>query len=120
MNKIIEMAPLNTPADGNVPADANSLPLTVEIRNGSGKGRAAAAWKSQLASQPQFSVIKIGNASGGSYSQTVLVDLTDGQKPQLISQLQQLTKSALVSGASSLPAGEASSSADALLIVGQN
>jgi hypothetical protein len=53
-NQVIELAPLNL-------GSSVSGQLTVEIRNGSGKSGAAAAWKQKLAQDRQASVIKTGN-----------------------------------------------------------
>lgn len=107
-NQIIELAPLS--------ADASSLKLSVEIRNGSGKSGVASTWKAKILANSQMNVIKTGNAKG-TYPNTLLVDLSKGQKPALVSQLKQLVPGAQV--VQSLPTGEANSSADVLLIIGQ-
>lgn len=115
-NKIIELAPLNIATSS--PPSAGSTQtnqLTVEIRNGSGKAGAAQSLKTQLESDGGFSVVKIGNAKAV-YPQT-MVYVADGQASSAaVTRLQSLSSAAAVT---TLPVGEPTTSADALLIIGK-
>jgi len=84
--------------------------LTVEVRNGTEVAGLAAKWKSRLADAGQYDVAKIGNASQDTYTQTYLINLTGKD----VSALEQIVG---VSASVTMPAGEATSSQDVLLIV---
>ncbi len=106
-DKIIELAPLNIGS-----STAASSKLKVEIRNGSGVSGAATTFKNKLNAN-SFNVVKVGNAKT-IYPKTILYVL--GGSQDQISSLQQISGAEIVS---SLPAGEAASTADAVLILGQ-
>lgn len=114
-NKIIEVAPLDTSAANSSSANLQTQPLTVEIRNGSGKTGAAQNFKQKLQGNSAFSVIKVGNAAA-IYPNTLLY-VTDAKKTSaLAGSLQSLSLAKIIT---SLPAGEPSTSADAVLIIGK-
>ena len=113
-DQIIELAPINS--GGQVAGAQTTARLTIEIRNGSGISGQGNAWKNKLAANKIFSVVKVGNAYNGSYPKSIIVDLSNGAKSGFIGQLQSLTNATVTQ---SLPAGEADSSADAVLIVGR-
>jgi LytR cell envelope-related transcriptional attenuator len=109
-NKIIELAPLNTPE----PSSAGQNLLTLEIRNGSGKTGAAKNLKIQLEQDPEFSVVGTGNAKT-IYPRTIIY-VAGGQLPSFAARLQQIASATVVSV---LPAGEPTSSEEALVIIGR-
>lgn len=114
-NKIIELAPLNTTESSPPSVNSQSQPLTVEIRNGSGKTGAAQNFKLKLAANSEFSVTKVGNAV--TLYQDTLLYVTDAKNhsPAVVS-LQELSSAKIID---SLPAGEPSGLADAILILGR-
>ena len=121
-NKIIELAPLNIGSGQSASSTASNssanLPvarlISVEIRNGSGASGAAGAFKARLAGNAEFSVIKTGNAKT-IYPKTLLYVKTN-KYPDIATSLQKITSAEVVA---SLPASEADTTADVLLILGQ-
>lgn len=109
-DKIIELAPLNI-GSGSA-GTANKL--SVEIRNGSGVSGAGSQMKAKLATDSEFSVAKVTNAKI-TYPKTLLY-LANSAKSALAGVLQNLTSAQMVGA---LPAGEPASSAEAVLILGQ-
>lgn len=90
-----------------------SRTLTVEIRNGSGKSGLAGTIKTKLATFPQLSVSKTGNASRDSYESTIIVNKENFSLPDI---------SVVVKGTvqTALPSGEAETKADILIILGKD
>jgi hypothetical protein len=121
-NKIIELAPLDvsasatsTPAQASSQQDSQAGQLTVEIRNGSGKNGAAQSLKNILSSSGMYTIIKTGNAKS-LYPQSMLYTNSTQIPSSDVFNLEQISSSTLVS---SLPSGEPASSADVLIIIGE-
>ena len=112
-NQIIELAPLNTDS-GSSTASSTSQTLSVEIRNGTGKSGQAGEFKTMLAGQVGFSVVKVGNAKT-TYPKTEIFIANPNASLTLVSNLQQLSNGDIIT---TLPAGEGKTSADVLLILG--
>ncbi len=107
----------STPASGQASSTAPAVEkITVEIRNGSGVGGAAGKFAEKLKGNAGFTVLKTGNAAKSDYQGTVVVDLTGGQRGLLVGELSQLASGSVVS---QLPAGEASSQANVVVIIGK-
>ncbi len=108
-NKIVEVAPINT---AGAPASAE---ISIEIRNGSGKIGAGGEFKNQIAVKPGFNVVSLGNAKA-TYLKTQIIVLDKAVPENLLSELKRLSGGDVVY---SLPEGEAPSSAQVVLILGQ-
>lgn len=113
-NKVIELAPLNI-GDAKTSTQNISQKLTVEIRNGSGKTGAAGEFKNKLLGNKDFLVTKTTNAAAV-YDKSVLY-VTDAKRTS--SSATSLSKLSSAQIGSSLPGGEAASTADAVLILGK-
>ncbi len=88
--------------------------LSVEIRNGSGVPGLAGKYKTALAKDvTRATVNKTGNAANEDYSETVIVYT----KAKNISDIENVFK---VKSIGTLPAGEATTNADVLVILGKN
>lgn len=90
-----------------------SRTLTVEIRNGSGKTGLAGVIKTKLATFPQLSVSKTGNAAKDSYEATVIVNKENFSLPDMGAVIKATTQT-------TLPEGEAETKADILIILGKD
>ncbi len=123
-NKIVEVAPVNTVGQqsqnqsevlgaSTQPTKTEEL-LTVEIRNGSGKGGLAALAKNKLAGVKSISVVKLANASKNYSTSQVFVS-----KPISPAIKSLLTGTFSGQQVSVLPEGEAQTAADILIILGQ-
>jgi len=88
------------------------VPLTIDIRNGSGITGVAGQLSNQLSANSAYSVVNVTNASNANYTQTVIVNL----KGYDLSSLEQDVGATSVS---EMPAGESPSNADVLIIIGQ-
>ena len=89
--------------------------LTIEIRNGSSKNGAAKSLGEELAVYPEYTVVSVTDASRNTYADPLLVDLSDGAKSELVSQLATHLGVEIVT---SIPEGEEASSANAVVIIG--
>lgn len=110
-DKVVEIAPLSS----NDQQAAAAQPVSVEIRNASGKSGAANAVKTQLDGNSSFSVAALGSSSEV-LDQTTIVDLTHGQKPQELSVLQKMLNAKILDA---LPKEESSSNAQFVVLVGK-
>lgn len=90
-----------------------SRTLTVEIRNGSGKTGLAGTVKTKLATFPQLSVSKTGNAAKDSYENTIVVNKEGFALPDMASVLKGTSQAIL-------PEGEVETKADILIILGKD
>lgn len=96
-----------------VATEALTEKLTVEIRNGSGVAGLAGKYKTTIAKDvTRATVSKTGNAANEDYSETVIV-YTKGNN---ISDLENVFK---MKSIGALPAGEAASDSDVLVILGK-
>lgn len=97
----------------SVPAE----PISVEVRNGVNKAGLAAALRDELNGTEAYEVGKIGDAANKNYTEYVLVNLglADNQKAALAD----LESKYGVNAVTELPAGEAASDAQLLIIIGQ-
>lgn len=109
-DKIIELAPLNLGS-----SQSAAQKLKVEIRNGSGVSGAAAVMKAKLLAGGNFDVVKVANAKA-TYPKTLLYVPDSNKLPDLVTSLRLLASAQLVTA---LPAGEPDTTADALVILGQ-
>ena len=102
-NRIINVGPILNIGD-------ESSVLSLEIRNGSQKIGAANDLSDQLKAA-SWKVVAVGNAANADYQETVLVNLTGKDVKALEDKLK-------VTAVDKLPAGEASSSQDVVIILG--
>ncbi|MEI6378946.1 MAG: LytR C-terminal domain-containing protein [Candidatus Falkowbacteria bacterium] len=84
---------------------------TVAIRNGGALQGAASEMADRLKTLDYLNIIEVGNAATSTYNGNILVNQTGKPADELLNLLQ-------ASSTASLPAGEASSSADYLIIIG--
>ena len=85
--------------------------ITIEIRNGSEIGGLATELSNKLSNQEDYKIIKTSNAMRQNYSGNVLISLSGKN-------IDGLEKELGVPAINSLPEGEAQSSADAVIILG--
>lgn len=109
---IPDITKINT-GDETIEQKVVSRTLTVEIRNGSGKTGLAGVVKGKLATFPQFSVSKTGNAAKDSYETTVIVNKENFMLPDISSVIKGSTQT-------NLPDGEKETTADILIILGKD
>ena len=120
-NKIIALAPFVVPEDTTTQTTASSSPaatssLTIEIRNGSGKTGAANTLKTQIQSiDRNFTVTRTGNAIGV-FEKTVLYVSPGNENSALAKKLSAQLGAEITS---SLPAGEVTSLAQAVVFIGK-
>lgn len=89
--------------------------VTVDVRNGTTTAGLAGATASELKKNTWVTVGKVGDSTG-SFTATVIVDLSGGKKPGALAELERLLG---VTAVTAIPTGEASSTADVLVIVGK-
>lgn len=89
--------------------------VTIDVRNGTSIAGLAGSTASSLKKNTWVTVGTVGDAKG-SYTKTVLVDLSGGKKPNAIAALAEILK---VTAVTELPRGEAATTADVLVIVGK-
>ena len=105
----------NTAPEAVPPAAAVEDVLTVEIRNGSGVGGAAQTLAETLTAAGTYQVVAVTDAASETYTETLLVDQTTGDKDELIASL---SETLATSPVGLLPADEADSVADVVIILG--
>ena len=89
--------------------------VTIEVRNGTNTAGLAGKMASELKKNVWVTSTKTGDAKG-SYTTTVLVDISKGKKPGAIAALEAYLGAKAVT---ELPKGEVSSTADILIIIGK-
>lgn len=89
--------------------------LDIEIRNGTEINGKAAQMNSKLKMNSNFNVTSVGSAVTTTYKDTVLVDLSNGKKANLVSSLE---KELGINATTTMPLAEKATTADVLLIVG--
>lgn len=122
-NKLVHVGPItraeSTPTPSAQPS-ATPAPepeaVTVDVRNGTSTAGLAGATASDLKKNAWVTIGKVSDAAG-SYTATVIVDLSKGTKPGAVAELQELLAGSSV--VTSLPASEASSTADIVVILGK-
>lgn len=97
-----------------VPAEIKIL--SVEVRNGSATKGVAATWGDELKKESTFNVVNVDTAANADYQGNVIVDLSQGDKIDLLSALQ--AKFPNASLVKVLPAGEKPTTAEVLVIIG--
>jgi len=96
-----------------VPAE----PLSIEVRNGVNKAGLAGALRDELNLVETYNVSKVGDAANKNYTEYVIVDLASAaNQASLIAELEAKFG---VKAVKELPAGEAASEAQVLIIIGQ-
>lgn len=90
--------------------------LNVELRNGSSVVGAATTLAANLRKDAQFNVTQINSAANTAYTGDIIVDLSKGDKADLLSALKTKFPGAKIVKA--LPTGEKATTADVLVIVG--
>ena len=85
--------------------------LSVEIRNGSATPGAGTSFAGKFSDATKFKVVKVGNAANDKYAKTLVINVS-GKDVGAIEQI------AGTKAAKALPAGEAKSSADVVIIIG--
>lgn len=109
----------DSPAEPPV-ATASAEKPRVEIQNGSGKAGQARTFATNLAAAG-FQVVRIGNADSFGYDESVIFDLTKGQKGEELAKLQSATKAKQTkSGPPSGLAENALSGVDFVFVIGKN
>jgi len=88
--------------------------LTIEVRNGSTVRGLAGKTRNKIIQDDSFTVTGVANAARSNYEEGVVVDLTDGNKQDLIFKLKDLLGLRVVS---ELPPGEVASPAEVVVIV---
>ena len=103
----------------SVPANSSTTStLSLEIRNGTGKTGYASTVADQIRGNAGYSVTKVTDANKKDYAKTIVFSrVTDDNKKQAISSLAAALNGDLVT---TLPSGEKSTDADALIILGGN
>jgi hypothetical protein len=89
--------------------------VTVDVRNGTTTAGLAGTMASTLKKNTWVTIGAVGDAKG-SFTKTVLVDLSKGKKPGAVAELERILK---VTAVTELPKGESTSTADLLIIVGK-
>ncbi len=90
--------------------------LSVEIRNGTTKTGLAGKLSAQLKTDSSFEVLDIGYTVKRNYTENILIDLTGGNKKDLIKKLEGKLG---VTAVTSTPAEEKESKAEAVIILGK-
>lgn len=106
-----------TPSPSVSPA-ATPKTITVDVRNGTSVAGLAGATASTLKKNKLFTIGAVGDA-GGTYTQTVVVDLTKGKDDGKSASIALLAKQLDAKVVTALPKGETTSTADAVVIVGK-
>lgn len=132
-NKLVSVSPIQqntaTPVPSSVASGSAQLTptptatppapekSTIEVRNGTSTAGLAGKMASDIGAKYKAWVTstKTGDAKG-TYSATVLVDLTAGKKPGALAALEVYTG---VKATTTLPKGEVASTADFLIIIGK-
>jgi hypothetical protein len=108
-NQIVNVGPVLM---ANDQVATTTAPLSLEVRNGSQKIGAANDLSDRLKGLG-YNVATVGNAANADYPQTLLINLTGKDVSALANQLK-------ATATSQLPAGEAASSQDVLIILGNS
>jgi hypothetical protein len=128
-NKLVNVGPIvrNTtpPTDGTASPSATPsltptptpLAIIIDVRNGTATAGLAGATASELKKNKLFTIGAVGDAKS-SYHETVVVDLTKNN-PGKSASIAQLAAQLKVSVVTTLPSGEATTTSDALVIVGK-
>lgn len=103
----------STTANAEIAPEVKSL--DIEIRNGTEINGKAAQMNSKLKTNSNFNIINMGSAATTSYKDTVLVDLSNGKKANLVASLE---KELGISATTTMPLAEKATTADVLLIIG--
>jgi len=128
-NKLVNVGPIvrndatplpTTTASASASVSPSATPgtpekVTVDVRNGTSKAGLAGATASTLKKNTWITIGQVTDAKN-SYTTTQIIDLSGGKKPNAVAALATLLKGQVQT---SLPKGEASSTADILVIVGQ-
>lgn len=116
--KIIEVAVYESPSAQNVTntsETAQQEKLTVTIRNGTSTVNLTSVYEKVVNEKiPELSVIEKESASRKNYSDTMIVPITSAGKKRVVD----IAKILDIPTASTVPSGEATVSADLLIIVG--
>jgi len=105
-----------TNSNNQIPNDLNKTVLTVEIRNGTGKTGLAEQTAQEIGKNGKFNVVNVTDAQKKNYSKTMLYTKTEDAEKLLLAS--ELTSSIGATAISKMPAGEKSTDADALVILG--
>ena len=111
-NQIIKSGPVKVLPDT---LSASSTLPTVEIRNGGANKGAAATLADKLTAAGQWRVATVGNTALDNYQGNTVVNVSGRDLPNLAALAADLTAAVT----SSMPIGEATSSADAVVILGK-
>lgn len=91
--------------------------LTLEIRNGSKDANKGVTVRDNLLSDSIFNLIRMSKAINRDYGDPIVVNLIGDGKPELIKKLEEAMG---VTAVRELPAGEAPTNAEVMVIVGNN
>ncbi len=105
-----------TNSNNQIPNDLNKKVLMVEIRNGTGKTGLAEQTAQEIGKNGKFNVINVADAQKKNYSKTTLYIKTEDAEKLLLAS--ELASSIGATAISKIPAGEKSTDADALVILG--
>ena len=102
---------IDASASGSATSESKSeVVKTLEIRNGTAIAGQAKVWQTKMLAKG-YKVLAIGNAANDTYSETTLINLSGKDVSKLESELG-------LTAVTNLSLGEASSQADALIIIG--
>lgn len=113
-DKIVNVGPVYI--DETKQAAAQDQKISVEVRNGTTVAGAANTLADQLRTNAAYQVEKVAAAANKNYEKTIIVDLSGGQKTVLVNALAQQFNAQVVTA---LPAGEAETKAEVLIIIGK-
>ncbi len=115
-NVLVNVGPIfySDPKANDQPQRATDR-ITVDLRNGSSVADAASKIRDQLKATYGFNILRLAKAAKNDFTGTILVDLTDGSKGELVANLQKELGANVVKA---LPAGEAETKAEVVVIVG--
>jgi hypothetical protein len=127
-NKLVSVSPIQAAASASpspiasgsatiTPSASPAAPekVTVDVRNGTATAGLASSTANTLKKNSWVTIGAVGDAKG-SFAKTVLVDLTNGKKPNAVAALAEVLK---VTAVTAIPTGESTSTADILVIVGK-
>lgn len=123
-DKLVNVGPIERTEPASSSAQASPSPtgtpippekVTIDVRNGTSTAGLAGTTASSLKKNTWVTIGVVGDAKGA-YTETTIVDLSKGKKPGAVAALE---KTFGVAAVTELPKGEASSTADILVIVGK-
>lgn len=115
-NRIVNVGPIvyNNPATEAKVSGATDR-LNIEIRNGTSNPNAGLGLRDRLRENASYNITTVSKSAKTDYTGTVIVDLSQGAKSDLVTGLQKELGATVVTA---VPNGEAATGAEVLVIVG--